>query len=383
MTRAPIILGMMSGTSCDGIDAAIVRFGNRPELLHFTSLAMPRELREPALRLAAPGVDEIDCMGELDNRLGRAFAEAALAAIDEAGLKTTDITAIGNHGQTIRHRPRARPPFTLQIGCASTIAEHTGITTISNFRCRDMAAGGEGAPLVPFAHRELFVGPDNTAIVNIGGIANVTWLGADGSVIGFDTGPGNMLMDGIMLGLSDGRYSYDNGGELAAAGTPCTPLLDLLLSHPFLERQPPKSTGREEFGQRLVDQILGWPEISDADRLATANAFTVISIANSSRFFPAPAKRWLVCGGGAFNRHLMQQLTKRLAPIPASSTETEGIPPQAVESISFAILARQALMGRDNTLPSVTGARHAVCGGQITPGANWQELMQLIPQWTR
>lgn len=382
-TKSPLILGIMSGTSCDGIDVAIVRFADKPELLHFTSTPMPRELREPALRLAVPGIDEIDSMGELHSSLGHAFAKAALTTIDEAGLNRNDITAIGCHGQTIRHRPKSENPFTLQIGCASTIAERTGITTVSDFRSRDLAAGGEGAPLVPFVHRELFASADNMVILNVGGIANVTWLGADGMVMGFDTGPGNMLMDMLMLALSDGRHSFDRNGDLAAAGRPCQQLLDTLMSHAFLRRRPPKSTGREDFGQQIVDNILGWPGLTDAERMATANAFTALSIVKSSEFFPAAPCRWLVCGGGARNARLMQQLSEQLSPAPVTSTEVEGIPSQAVEAVSFAVLARRTLMGLPNTLPDVTGARHAVCGGQITPGANWPELMQLIPKWTR
>ena len=382
-SKAPLILGIMSGTSCDGIDAAIVSFDGKPELLHFFSTPMPRELREPALRLAAPGIDEIDSMGDLHRRLGHAFAKAALAAIDEAGLKQSDIDAIGCHGQTIRHRPKADQPFTLQIGCAATIAEKTGITTVTDFRSRDMAADGEGAPLVPFVHREIFASDKNTVILNIGGIANVTWLGTDGTIIGFDTGPGNMLMDSLMLEISDGRDSYDRNGELAATGKPCKILLNTLMRHSYLRRQPPKSTGREDFGQNLIDQILGWPDLTDADRMATTNAFTAQTIADSSRFFPAAADRWLICGGGARNGELMRRLIELLSPLPVESTESERFPPQAVEAVSFAVLARRTLMGLPNTLPAVTGARHAVCGGQITPGVNWPELMQRIPHWTR
>lgn len=382
--KLPLITGIMSGTSCDGIDVAIVRFGNKPELLHFTARPMPKELHEPTLRLTAPGLDEIDAMGELDKRLGRAFADAALAAMDEAGLQPGDMAAIGCHGQTIRHRPKAQLPFTLQIGCAATIAEHTGITTVSDFRSRDIAAGGEGAPLVPFAHRQLFAsGTMNTVILNIGGIANVTWLGSDGSTGGFDSGPGNMVMDGLMLALSDGRHGFDHDGELAAAGRPCRPLLDALMAHPFLRRLPPKSTGREDFGQEMVDRILGWPGLTDAERMATASAFTVQSIVRSAGFFPAQARRWLVCGGGANNRHLMRQLAAALAPLPLATTQEEGIAPQAVEATCFALLARQTLMGLPNTLTSVTGARHAVCGGHITPGDNWPELLHSIPRWIR
>jgi len=372
----PLFIGIMSGTSIDGMDVAIVRMSDRPQLVHFCEHPMPEELREPILRLSEPGIDEIDAMGELNYALGSAFADAALKTIEHAGLKTQDIAAIGCHGQTIRHRPAARHPFTLQIGSAAVIAEKTGITTVSGFRDRDMAAGGEGAPLVPFAHRQLFgSGQQNIAVVNIGGIANITWLGKDGKTIGFDTGPGNMIMDGLMLALTDGRCGYDVNGELAAKGTVCETLLDKLMQHPFLKRRPPKSTGREDFGRKIADEMLAWPDLSDADRMATACAFTARSIASTSDFLPAMPDAWLVCGGGARNTCLMQQLSELLAPAAVATTETAGIPPQAVEAVSFAILASPTILGEANTLAEVTGATHAVCGGVITPGNNWPELL--------
>lgn len=384
MQGSTLFVGVMTGTSCDGIDIAIVRFSERPELLHFTEHPMPGKLHEPMLRLASPGMDEIDAMGELDRALGEAIARAVLESIRDAGLNAQDIAAIGNHGQTIRHRPGAQYPFTLQIGSAAAIAEITGLTTISDFRSRDMAAGGQGAPLVPYAHRELFASEQcNTVVTNIGGIANISWLGTDGNVVGFDTGPGNMVMDGLMLALTDGRHGFDPQGELAATGNICRPLLETLMKHPFLNRMPPKSTGREEFGEQVVDQILAWPDLCDADRMATASAFTARSIAHSAAFLPEQINQWYICGGGVRNRHLMMQLKDLLSPAQVNSTEAAGIPPQAVEAVCFAILARQTLMGETNTLPAVTGAGHAVCGGQITPGRNWQELLHDIPLWIR
>jgi len=375
------LLGMMSGTSCDGIDVALVRFeaGCRPQLLHFSAQPMPEEIKEPVLRLAAPGIDEIDLLGTLDRMLGRAFADAALAALREWGRTPESIAAIANHGQTVRHRPRgvqsSRWPFTLQIGCAATLAEATGCTVISDFRRRDVAAGGEGAPLVPFAHRRLFAGEAATAVVNIGGIANITFLGADGSVLGFDTGPGNMVMDALMRELSDGRHSYDADGELAAGGRACTELLEQLLRHPFLARRPPKSTGREEFGQNMVDRILGWPELTDADRLATACEWTAHTIADALRFLPEAPRKWLICGGGADNSHLLRRLSALLTPAEVATTGDVGIPAAAVEAVSFAILGHETLFGRPNTLPAVTGARRPVCGGAITTGNNWSKLI--------
>lgn len=386
-----LFAGIMSGTSADGIDIAIVRFDEadnaRPELVHFSEQAMPAALREAVLRLGAGDYgesDAIELMGSTDRALGRQYAEAVLAALAESRLSPTSIAAIGCHGQTIRHRPANTPAFTLQIGCAATITEITGITTISDFRSRDIAAGGEGAPLVPFAHRLLFGTEESSAaVLNIGGIANITWLGADGSASGFDTGPGNMIMDGLIAALSNGAQAFDADGALAASGHPCSPLLDQLLAHPYLERRPPKSTGREAFGATIIAQILDWPGLSDADRLATACHYTADTVARAAAFLPEPPARWLCCGGGVRNHHLMRLLGERLAPAPVASTDTAGVPPQAVESLSFALLARHTLAGRPNTLASVTGATHDVCGGRITPGDNWPRLIEQIGQWTR
>jgi len=388
MNESLLILGIMSGTSADGIDVAIIRMApnmdTRPELVHFHSYPMPPRLSEPILRLAEPGVNEVDIMGALHVQLGHAYAAAALQAITKAGLHADDIAAIGCHGQTIRHRPAGKHPFSLQIGCASTIAERTGITTIADFRSRDIAAHGQGAPLVPFAHRLLFASDDlDTAVLNIGGIANITWLGRDGSTSGFDCGPGNMLMDGLMLALSDGRDGFDEDGELGAAGRVCEPLLAALMSHPFTQRRPPKSTGREEFGSDVLARILAWPELCDADRMATTAAFTVNCVTESVHFLPQIPQRWLVCGGGARNQHLMTLLGKKLAPANISTTDNAGMPSQAVEAASFALLARQTLLGQSNTLSTVTGAIKDVCGGSISPGKNWPSLLRKLPTWTR
>ncbi len=366
-----LIAGVMSGTSADAIDVALVAFrdGAPPRLHHFHQHPMPDKLHTAILELAAPGINEIDRMGTLDRLLGREIARAVLAALKESGTERKEVTAIGSHGQTIRHRPHQRPlPFTLQIGCPATIAEITGITTVSHFRQRDIAAGGEGAPLVPFAHRALFHRPDeNLAIINIGGIANITFLQRDGSVTGFDTGPGNMVMDALMLALSDGRFGYDRDGEMARHGTPCPALLEKLLAHPFFTTPPPKSAGREQFGEEFCHALLSWPGISDADRLATAAVLTARTIAQASQWLPEAPDRWIFCGGGTRNHHLMELLRETLTPAEVSTTDQHGIPAQAVEAVCFAILARHTLMGTHNCLPQVTGAAHPVVGGMITP----------------
>ena len=378
------LIGIMSGTSADGINVAIVRETNS-QLIDFYELPLPVELREPILRLAQPGLNEIDTMGGLDRALGEAFASAALHVMHESGIAPANVVAIGCHGQTIRHRPKGvegGKPFTLQIGCAATIAERTGISTISDFRSRDIAAGGEGAPLVPFAHHALFGTPEHPiAVLNIGGIANITYLHHE-AVTGFDTGPGNMVMDALMLAMSDGRHAYDADGDLAVSGTVNVPLLDELLDHPYLKRSPPKSTGREMFGQQVVDKIMAAPDISDADRMATAAELTARSIADSLQFLPQPPESWYLCGGGAYNLHLTTRLQDLLEPADVKSSAEMNILPEAMEALCFALLAKNTLLGIANTVPAVTGATHAVIGGQITPGNNWSETTQWIRSHT-
>lgn len=382
MQQPIYFMGIMSGTSADGIDVAIVNCSEkRPKLVHFCEYPMPQKLREPILRLAEPGIDEIDALGALDRALGKAFADAANRSIEASGISADSIIAIGSHGQTIRHRPKGvngSHPFSLQIGCAATIVEMTGITTVSDFRRRDIAAGGEGAPLVPFVHRELYGSSDRPVVIlNIGGIANITYI-YNKSLLGFDVGPGNMLMDAVMLSLSDGRNAYDENGELAATGNLNEALLTELLNHPYLKRRPPKSTGRETFGSEMVDRILRWPEITDADRMATVTEFTALTIAESCRFLPETPASWYLCGGGALNGYLTRRLAELLAPANVSTTHDIDIPPKAMEAVCFALLARNTLAGETNTVPAVTGASHAVVGGEITPGHNWPGVINMI-----
>jgi len=331
------------------------------------------KLKEPILRLNQPGFDEIDAMSMLDRELGFAFADAALQVIEKAGLEVSQVTAIGSHGQTIRHRPQGIDdslPFTLQIGDAATIAEKTGITVVSDFRKRDIAACGQGAPLVPFVHQRLFAQANkNIAVLNIGGIANITYLGADNVVLGFDTGPGNMLMDALIQTMTDARFCYDEGGELAASGHVYQPLLDDLLQHTFFRKTPPRSTGREDFGEVMVQQIMA-VDIPDADKMATACALTVHSIVASLQYLPEHPDAWYICGGGALNKYLMQQLTDKLAPAQVQTTTDIGLPVEAVEAVAFAVLAERTLAGEINTLSAVTGALHDVSGGQVILGKN-------------
>ncbi len=380
--KSSFYVGLMSGTSLDGIDAAVVELqGNNVRLIAFDTYPLEDKLKEPILRLNVPGYDEIDSMGMLDRALGRVFAEAALAIIKQANLTPEQITAIGSHGQTIRHRPLGMDnsdPYTIQIGCAATIAEKTGITTVSDFRSRDIAASGQGAPLVPFVHQQLFAEPGkNIVVLNIGGIANITYLAGSGEVLGFDTGPGNMVMDGLMQVMSDARFRFDAGGELASMGTVNLDLLNSLLAHDFFKQEPPRSTGREDFGEHIIEQVMG-VDISDADKMATVCELTAQSIVNATAHLPETPDAWLVCGGGNHNVHLLSRLEALLAPKPVMTTTEAGLLADAVEAVAFAILAKHTLYGEANTLAAVTGAFQDVCGGQITPGKNWRTIFKSI-----
>ena len=359
-------IGLMSGTSVDGIDAALVSFpiNGQLTLLATHQHPLPDALRDAIQALMQPGPNEIEREGELDVQLGRLFAEATKSLLAKSGVSAASIRAIGSHGQTIRHCPHATYPFTRQIGNPSVVAEDTGITTVADFRARDLAAGGQGAPLVPAFHRWLFRKSGvNRAIVNIGGIANITWLPATGSssVLGFDTGPGNTLLD-QWVARHRGEL-YDREGAWAASGCVQEALLARLMADDFFTKVPPKSTGREHFN-------LGWLEQRLADRLApedvqaTLAELTATSIAQGLNSLPERIDEIYICGGGHHNRHLLARLRAQLPGIPLATTEALGLDPDWVEATAFAWLAHQTLAGHAGNLPSVTGARHpALLGG--------------------
>lgn len=366
---APLYIGLMSGTSLDGIDAVAVRFEPRFELLGSYSMALPKEIRQRILTLCTSDTDEIEQMGILDNHLAHLFAQASLELIEQAGIAAADIAAIGSHGQTIRHRPEHG--FTLQIGNPSLIAELTGITTVADFRRRDMAAGGQGAPLVPAFHKALFSDPHkNRVIANIGGMANITFLPAAATdrVIGFDTGPGNVLLDGwISRQLNK---TYDADGQWAAGGQCHAGLLHQMLQLPYFSLQPPKSTGREQFNMDWLQQQLdtiGQP-IPIADVQATLLELTARTLADAVRVIcPADNGELFVCGGGSHNRTLMTRLTTLLAPLRVTTTSDLGLHPDWVEAAAFAWLAHQTLHNRCGNLPAVTGAKGERILGAIYP----------------
>jgi len=366
-----LFIGLMSGTSMDAVDAVLVDLGGaQPQLLATHHQPLPPTLREELIDIASPGDDGIDRVGRLDAQLGELFAASALA-VTEAGRRTPErIAAIGSHGQTVRHRPGTTPPFTVQIGDPNIIAERTGITTVADFRRRDVAAGGQGAPLVPAFHAAIFHTPDrDRAILNIGGMANLSVVPAavEAEVFGFDTGPGNTLMDAWCqrhLGMP-----FDEGGRWGASGEVDTALLARLLEAPYLRGVPPKSTGREEFNLPWLEERLVGNE-APQDVQATLCAFTAASAADALERFAPATEEVLVCGGGAYNPTLMEALEGRLGNRYLASTSAYGVDPRWVEAIAFAWLAQRTLAGLPGNLPAVTGARHRVILGGIYPGGD-------------
>jgi anhydro-N-acetylmuramic acid kinase len=355
-------IGLLSGTSIDSIDAALLELSPAKTLLIAThNEPIGAALRQQIIQLCAPGDDEIERMGVLDRQLGILFATAAQHLLVKAGLKADAVTAIGSHGQTIRHRPvcQGRPAalaFSCQIGDPSTIAEHSKITTVADFRRRDIAAGGQGAPLVPLFHRAAFGKAGTTrAVVNIGGMSNISLLTGDGGLTGFDTGPGNVLMDG-WIGLHRGK-NYDKQGCWAASGQVVQTLLDALLAHPFFGREPPKSTGREDFNLQWLQALLAQlPPRQPADVQACLLELTARSIAQAIANARPAVTDVYVCGGGAYNTQLMQRLQQLLSTRSVASTRSLGIEPEWVEASAFAWLAQQCLQGLPGNHAAVTGA---------------------------
>lgn len=363
-----LYLGIMSGTSMDAADAALVDFSaDQPKLIATHRTPLTAELRAALRALCVPGPNEIERMAELDACLGEIFAEAALALIKKAGVKPGAVQAIGSHGQTVRHQPGGPYPFSLQIGNPALIAERTGIITVADFRRADIAAGGQGAPLAPAFHNAVFRSTrQDRAVVNIGGIANITILPKDARqpVTGFDTGPGNVLLDAWAERHLGKRMDED--GRFAANGKVHEKLLHALLNDVYFSLAPPKSTGREHFNIARLDAVLkNYSGVTPQDIQATLCELSAASIAEVILKYAPDTKEVLVCGGGAHNAHLMQRLRARLKSCPVESTEQHGLSPDWVEATAFAWLAKQTLEGKPGNLPSVTGARRAMVLGGI------------------
>ncbi|MGS0673653.1 anhydro-N-acetylmuramic acid kinase [Shewanella sp. 0m-4] len=357
-------IGLMSGTSMDGVDAVLVNFDHdQPSLIATHTEELPRALLSSLQKLCLPGNDEINRLGHLDRTMGKLFAKAVNALLEKANVDKSQVIAIGSHGQTVRHMPNLEMGFTLQIADPNTIAVETGINVIADFRRKDVALGGQGAPLVPAFHQHVFASPNHPRIIlNIGGIANVTFLpGNTQDVTGFDTGPGNGLSDAwIQHQLGQ---PFDKDGEWAKSGTTDQQMLQHLLSHPYFALAAPKSTGRELFNQAWAEQQLSeFGHLTEADIQSTLLDLTCYSIANDALLLSDNAELY-VCGGGAYNCELMHRLRKLLPNYKVVTTAELGMDPQWVEAIAFAWLAMRHHNGLPGNLPAVTGAsREAILG---------------------
>jgi anhydro-N-acetylmuramic acid kinase len=359
-----LYLGMISGTSIDGVDAVLAQISDTDcRILEAVTTPFPARLHERVQTLVERPHTSLRDFGALDVAVGRFFGDCALSLIKGAGVKPDEVSAIGSHGQTVYHEPDGEEPFTLQIGDPNVIAAVTGIATIADFRRLDVALGGQGAPLVPAFHSWRFRAPgEERVVVNIGGIGNITVLAPARATTGFDTGPGNTLLDLWIRRCRNERFDED--GRWAGSGKVSKPLLDACLSEPYFAAPPPKSTGRELFHRAwLESRLAGVGALADADVQATLSELTAVTIAAAIRAELPHCSEAIVCGGGAHNGDLMQRL-RRLTGIRVTTTDTYGVPADWVEGAAFAWLARARLRGIPGNVPSVTGARReAVLGG--------------------
>lgn len=367
-------IGLMSGTSLDGVDGAIYDFsGEFPkitaEVTAFSSAPFTAELRAELLELNSAGDNELHRAALAANALTRVYAQVVTQLLTQSNLRPADIRAVGAHGQTVRHRPGEfdGAGYTLQLNNPALLAELTGIDVVADFRSRDVAAGGQGAPLVPAFHQNVF-GYQNeaVAVLNIGGISNLSVLGKDEPLLGFDCGPGNALMD-HWCHLHTGQF-YDADGAWAAAGQVGQALLNQLMAEPFIGKIPPKSTGRDLFNPAWLQQHMqGFENVAPVDVQATLTEFTALAAAKNAKVFAGNAKTLVVCGGGALNGHLMRRLQAALPNSAVTSSEAFGLPPLQVEAAAFAWLARKAIRRETASFKSVTGALGSRILGAIYP----------------
>ncbi len=363
-------VGLMSGTSMDGVDGVLVAFeGDGLRVEAHACRPFTPALRAEMLALNTAGADELHRAALAANALARIYADVVQALLTQAGRSAADIQAVGAHGQTVRHRPGAfdGTGYTLQLNNPALLAELSGIDVVADFRSRDLAAGGQGAPLVPAFHREVFGQAKATVcVLNVGGISNLSVLTPDGGVMGFDCGPGNALMD-HWCQLHTGEL-FDRAGTWAAGGKVVAPLLETLMSEPYLGKAPPKSTGRDLFNaQWLALHLAGSSDAAPRDVQATLLEFTTLACAADVRRHAPNCTNLLVCGGGALNTALMQRLQSALPNVAVSSTAQKGLPPLQVEAAAFAWLARKAVHRENAGLQSVTGTRGARVLGAIYP----------------
>ncbi len=363
-----LFIGLMSGTSLDGVDAVLMRFEPDTKVEFARTYDLPTALVKNLLALSqTDAAIHLDAVGRLDTELGQCFASIVNQCLQDANVTADKITAIGSHGQTLRHAPNGEHPFTLQMGDAHIIAEQCGIDTVADFRRRDVSAGGQGAPLVPAFHAAVFSDPnEERAILNIGGIANLTLLNRDGQVRGFDTGPGNGLMDAWCR--QHLNKNYDTNGEFATSGVVHVELLQRCLSDAWFALTPPKSTGRDLFNLLWLQTKMQGLNISPADVQATLTLLTAHTIVTALQAEMPRCQRVLICGGGGHNPVLMQHLADLLgSSIQIDSTSVHGLDPDYVEAAAFAWLAKETLAKRPGNLPAVTGAKGLRVLGVVYP----------------
>ena len=382
------IIGLISGTSADGVSAVAAEIkghgtGTGIEVLAFETYPYPPDLREAVFELFTPETSTVDGICSMNFVLGEAFAEAALRLMGDHGLSPGEFDLVGSHGQTVRHMPQEEERHgyssrsTLQIGEPAVIAERTGIPTVADFRKADIAAGGQGAPLTPYLDYVLHRSPTESRILqNIGGIANLTYLPAGAAVddvVAFDTGPGNMIIDALVRLYTDGEKTYDRDGEIASEGEVDEEFLGELLAHPYYGRRPPKTTGREEFGEQYASEVARRGEergLGFGDIVATATALTAEAILRAyDRLLPAEAviDGVYLSGGGAGNDFLVGYLSSRLDPIPVAENDALGVPAAQKEAVLMAVLANEFAMGNPANIPRATGAERAVVLGALYP----------------
>jgi anhydro-N-acetylmuramic acid kinase len=385
--KVRLVIGLMSGTSADGIDAALVRIQGQGtdisvDLEAFNFVSYPDNLRSAILKASEVETSSVEEVCRLNVVVGEWFARSAVALCDQARVSLEAVDFIGSHGQTFHHLPALKEMYgcstrsSLQLGDPSVIAERTGITTVADFRARDLAAGGQGAPLVPIVDYLLYRSEKvGRVLINIGGIANMTHLpaGCDlDDVIAFDTGPGNMIMDAAVTAITGGALEYDKDGEIGMSGTVFQELRQNLMSNPYLALPPPKSTGRELFGSEAANEVLAWRNrISDEDLVATLTAFTTDSIVDAlDRFVHTRGAidEIIVSGGGTKNPGLMQRLKHRVGGIHIQEIDALGMPSEAKEAVAFAVLANETLSNNQGNVPGATGAKHPAVLGVVAPG---------------
>jgi anhydro-N-acetylmuramic acid kinase len=382
--RNRLVIGLMSGTSADGIDACLVKIDNAKRNLNVMPLGcrtyrFPQELRQKIIQVSDPSYQDLDEVLRLNMVLGEHFAHAAFSVVKASGYGMEEIDLIGSHGQTVRHLPEWKKRFgrrvraTFQIGEPSVIASKTGVITVGDFRGGDVARGGQGAPLAPYVHYLLFGDKKvSRMVINIGGIANVTVLPKGGSlndVFAFDTGPGNMVVDALMIKLLG--KSYDKDGKIASSGKINSGLLNRLKKNEYFRRRPPKSCGREDFGEEFMGKLLKWAKdlrMREEDIIVTASEFSVWSIMDAYRRFIRPKVRLdqvLLCGGGVHNRYFLKRLRILFAPVNVASVRELAVDPDFLEAISFAILANQTIEGKPVSFRKTTGAKKIGVLGKI------------------